>query len=293
MRKIFFAILLALLLSGCFETDFNFKTTVNRNGSIQREVQINERGPSRFLPPSGSHWEIVKAETKPGPSLLGDQENHVHAIGRFKDASQFSSDFHYDNKLLIESLDEDKKKELRDVLKIPEPFEKEIGASNRIELKKKRSFFFTEYRYMEFFEIRHLIPILLQDLREDIAQEENTKMKDAATPQVPLEEARVDELARNRLKEEILPKFQFHSEVSLPGKIIQSNASNIHGGTAVWNFRAIDFEENFSSYGLQVASRAPNIGIMAASFLAVCAVILAFLFAKKKGNLKSRRKNKS
>ncbi|MBI4358919.1 MAG: hypothetical protein HY584_06420 [Candidatus Omnitrophica bacterium] len=293
MRRAVLYFFALLFLSGCFETNFNFKTTIHRNGAIEREVQINGRGADRFLAPEGPQWEIKAVESQPGPSLLGGMQHRIHAKGRFANSSLFTSDFRYAVSSLTANLTEEKRKELRDELKVPEPFDQEIGTSNQIELKRKRSLFVTAYSYQEVFQIRHLIAILLHDLKKELAlvQTAAQGQADAQTKEVsgenaaPPSPAEVEALARKRMIEEILPKFQFHSEVTLPGKVVKTNANQIHERTAVWDFRAADFTDQFSSYTLEVVSRAPNIGLISASVLALLAILWAFFFTRRKGHL--------
>ena len=85
MKRVSVAIFLLLLLSGCFETNFYFKTVVHRNGKIDREIQINGRGADRFLPPSGPQWKVMTSESKGGQSILDDTHYHIHAVGHFVD----------------------------------------------------------------------------------------------------------------------------------------------------------------------------------------------------------------
>src|SRR3989338_10231406 len=254
MKRVYPVILLALLLSGCFEINFNFKTIVHQNGKIDREVQINGEGADRFLPPSDSQWEIKTAESKLGKSILGDAEYHIHATGHFLNPAQFTSDFRYDIQSLISGLTDEKRNALVDELKIPEPLEKEIGTGNRIQIQKNRSLFSVEYSYTEVFEIRHLVSILLYDLKKDIAddhasshqkvqvvEDKTAESRSEVLGEVGsqagmeaqvttlLEPEKIEVLAQEELREEILPKFHFHSEVTLPGKIVASNATRTHG----------------------------------------------------------------
>lgn len=301
MRRILFLLSLLLLFSGCFETNFNFKTIIHRNGKVDREVQINGRGADRFLPPSGPEWEIKTSSTKGGQSILEDIHYHIHATGHFAGAERVSGDFRYDVSKLIENLTDESRSEFREVLGIPEPFEESIGTNNQVELKHRRSLFTTEYEYTEAFQIRRLIPILLEDLKKEIVREQTVRLTSQANPEstgqpaetsAVLETAlispeRAGELAKAKMAEEILPKFLFHSEVTLPGKIVSTNATGVHGKTAVWDFKGSDFEDEFSRYTIHVTSKAYNIELMIAAMLAVLAVIWAFGISRRR---RSRRR---
>ena len=307
MKRIVLGVLSLLFLSGCFEADFNFKTLIHRNGKVDREVQINGRGADRFLPPAGPQWEVKTSTTKGGQSILEDTHYHIHATGHFTDPSQFTSDFRYDVAKLISNLTEETRRELIEEVRVPGSLEQQIGAENQIELKRKRSLFTTEFDYTEAFHIRWLIPILLHDLQKEIIREQaltlkpqtsvsdvagapsgdKAKSETAATIVEPslLSPEKIQALAQKKMREEILPKFQFHSEIILPGKVVSSNATSVHGSTAIWDFRGVDFENDFSVYTIRVISRAPNIGLIVASILGMLAVIwaLAISSGRKKG----------
>ena len=309
MKRIIGSIVLLLslvFLSGCFETDFNFKTIIRRNGKIDREVHINGRGASRFLPPTGPQWDVKISQTKGGQSILEDTQYHIHANGHFIDSSLFTSDFRYDTAKLISDLTDETREEFRKELGIPEPFEKEIGAANRIELKRKRSLVATEYDYTEVFEIRWLIPILLHDLKKEIIREKTATLKSepptssqAGIEPVPvpslepalLSDSKISELARKKLVEEILPKFQFHSEITMPGKIVSTNATSTHGVTALWDFQGINFSDDFSLYTLHVVSKAPNFGLIAVSILVVLGIVWIFVASRRPKAQKSSRRS--
>ena len=302
MRKAIFWIFSLVLLNGCFETSFNFKTVVQKNGKADREVQINGRGASRFLPPEGPEWEVKTSETQGGQSLLDDTQYHIHAAGHFLERGLVGNDFRYDVSKLLPNLTDEAKQEFKEQLGIPEPFEQSIGTENRIHLERKRSFFTTRYDYQERFEIQYLIPILLRDLKKEIAREDLVKLgnngsradpSDQAS-QVVLEgamisEERTAELAMKKLTEEILPKFQFHSEVTLPGRIVRSNASAIHKRTAIWDFKGSDFQGEYSTYEIHVSSIAYNLGLILSSFLALFAVVWAFSLSRRRGPAGKRK----
>lgn len=65
----------------------------------------------------------------------------------------------------------------------------------------------------------------------------------------------VDSVAQEKLKTEVLSKFRFSSEVTLPGEIVSSNAGSIAGNTAVWQFSAADFDSHYMRYILRARSQ--------------------------------------
>ena len=298
IKKAAVGILFLFLFSGCFEANFNFKTVVHRNGKFDREVQINGRGADRFLPPSGSEWQVKSSETKGGESILKDTQYHIYATGHFIDASRFSSDFRYDVPDLISNLTDQTREELRGELGIPEPLEQQIGTENQIELKRKKSLFTTNYDYTEVFHIRWVIPILLHDLKKEIIRDRMVSLKaQAAAPEVNeasgslpkpaviepelLAPAKVEELALKKMKEEILPKFQFHSEVTLPGRIISSNAVEVHGKTGIWDFNGTVFEGEHGVYTLHITSSALNKRALMLALLLFFIIIVSFVFSRR------------
>src|SRR3989338_7021881 len=97
MRKALFLSATLLLLTGCFETDFKFKTTVKPNGSVIRETKIDGRGANRFAAPWGKGWEVKTFVTRGGQSILEDTYYHVQAIGRFRNASEIGSDYQFNS----------------------------------------------------------------------------------------------------------------------------------------------------------------------------------------------------
>jgi hypothetical protein len=101
---------------------------------------------------------------------------------------------------------------------------------------------------------------------------------------------KLEELAQKKLKDEILPQFQFRSEVRLPGKIVRTNAKQVNGNTAIWDFRGTDFEKNYSLYTLQVTSRALNLRTI---FLVTGVVVLGIVLLITLGYRKAEKKGVS
>lgn len=307
MKKSFFLVSALLLLSGCFETKFNFRTVIHPNGRTDREVQIDGRGANRFLAPAGPNWEIKTFETKGGQSILEDRHFHIHAQGRFKHPSEITSDFRYDVARLIDNVTEETRREFKEELGIPEPLEDEIVAANRIQFEKKPGWLTVEYRYAETFQNRWIVPILMHDLKKEIRRRELAKIQTSSVSAMPaaaavatgvpsqlLSEEKVEALAHEQLTKEILPQFQFHSEIVMPGKIVNTNAKHIHGRIAVWDWRGNDFEKNYSTYTLEVVSRAVNsvfVGILV--FLVLLAGIVTFSFRRRKLESAGARRRRS
>ena len=296
MRHYLFALLLVLLLSGCFETNFNFETVIRRDGSMDRKVQIEGRSADRFLPPSGPEWTVKTFETKGEQPILEDVQYHIHGKGHFAHADDFTSDFQYDVSRLIANLTPETREELVHDLGLPEPLENEVGAANQVDLVRERSFWRTTYEYRERFQVRRLIPILIHDLKKEIHRKRSESSKllthalsgaQAGTPSgtsepIDLSAAELEELAKRRLVEEILPAFRFHSEVTLPGVIVDTNATRVRRQTAIWDFNGVDFEDDFSVYQLRVTSRSSNIGLIIAVLVIVVSIIGALVLRQRR-----------
>ncbi|MBI4388430.1 MAG: hypothetical protein HY582_05250, partial [Candidatus Omnitrophica bacterium] len=151
MKKFFLSAACLLLLTGCFETDFSFKTTVKPNGSIVRETKIDGRGADRFVAPAGAGWEVKTYDTKGGQSLLEDTYHHVHAFGRFKNASEIGSDYQFNvTDQFSEISDEERKNFIQ--LGLVEPFEENIYSKNFVQVTKHPGLFKSTYEYQEIFQ---------------------------------------------------------------------------------------------------------------------------------------------
>ncbi len=278
-KKIILLGALTLLLNGCFETDFNFKTTVRPDGSLTRETKIDGRGAHNFAPPAGKGWEVKTYQTKGGESILEDTFYHIHATGHFRHATDMGNDYRYDSAKQFKDIsDEERKNFIK--LGIVEPFEETVYSKNFIQIIKHRGFFKSTVDYKETFQNKAIVELLLNDIKKEVIREQavpllsNGKTGDASLPKkdkagtpsqaenVPpvtiegklLSSQAVESIAQDKMKKDILTKFHFHSEVSMPGKIVTSNAGSIAGKTAIWEFSMADFKPNFSSYTLEVRS---------------------------------------
>ena len=296
---------LCVFISGCFETNFNFKTIVHGNGAIDRDVKIEGRGANRFLPPEGPQWQVKTFETKGGQTILQDTHYHIYATGRFKNSAEMGSDFRYNVAELVKNVTDETRKEFVEELGIQEPFDQDIHATNQVQLKRKRSFWTVEYDYTETFQNRWLIPILVHDLKKEIMRKEAVPVASVGaeapapvpgetnTPTPVLAPAllapeKVEAMAQAKLKDEILPQFRFHSELTLPGKINSSNASVVRGRTLVWDFTGVDFEKNYSAFELHATSRAVNVGVILALVVLGTVVVLVLATLPKPKLAKKR-----
>ncbi len=283
MKKFFILIPLLLLLTGCFDATFNFKTNVASDGSITRETKIEGRGADRFLPPAGKGWEVKTYQTRGGQSVLDDKYHHIYAIGRFKNSSQMGSDYQYDSEsAFTEVSDEERQNFIQ--LGVVEPFNETIYSKNNVQVVKKSGLFKSQFEYAETFKNQHIIELLLNDLKKEVVRQQEVAVEEAGAASAPaaqnaqpgegaekagaidpevlpvtiegqlLSAQKVETIARERLDREILSQFKFHSEVTLPGKIISSNADRVLGNTAIWDFTAKDFKGGIAQKTLSIQS---------------------------------------
>jgi hypothetical protein len=82
MKRALLGISALLVFSGCYETNFNFKTILHSNGQMERETYIDGRGANRFQAPSGSAWKVESSQSRGGQTILEDTHYHIHATGR-------------------------------------------------------------------------------------------------------------------------------------------------------------------------------------------------------------------
>lgn len=268
MKRIFLLASGLILFAGCFETDFNFKTVVKRDGSILREAKIDGRGANRFVVPEGPGWQAKSFETKGGQSILEDTYHHIYAVGRFRNASEMGSDYQLDTEGQLKDISDEERRNFIE-LGITEPFGSSVFSRNFVNVVKHRGIFASTFEYQEIFQNKGIVQLLLRDVKKEVVREKSVPLpKDEAVP--PAEEKEpeavkldggllgpdtVEKIAEDRMVNDILKKFNFRSEVSLPGKIIFSNADSMVSGAAVWEFSAADFKDAHSRFTLEARSR--------------------------------------
>jgi len=105
----------------------------------------------------------------------------------------------------------------------------------------------------------------------------------------------VEAIARERMETDILTKFRFHSEVTLPGKIKSSNADSIVDNTAVWKFTMNDFKDGHSRYVLKVTSEMIEWSTIILLGVVLLVILFGFSFVKmsqpKKRSTKRRHQS--
>lgn len=311
MKRFIWLVALIFLFSGCFETKFNFKTIVMPNGKIKREVEMDERGSRRFLAPAGASWQVKTFESKGSESIIEDTHYHTQAVGSFDSAGQFPGDFHYDISRILSGLTDDNVRLMREKIGIPEPFEKEIKTENEIKLNQWSHLWFKEFEYTETFRLRWVIPLLLFDIKKELIRQKSVSLNFSQVPysltaedkeNSPvidpnlLSEDKLESLAQKALAEQVLPKFLFHSEIVMPGKIIETSGAQIINATAVWDFKASDFKNNFSTYSIRVKSRALDfvfLYVVSGVFLIVVLLIVLVVISRKRSGKRKPKKAKN
>ncbi len=265
-------VLFPLFLTGCFETEFNFQTTIFPDESIRRETRIDGRGAKFFKPPAGPGWKVRAWQTK-GPSLLVPETiDHLVAEGSFGPHQPIPSDYHYQFQE-EKNLSPDELQRLEQA-QIPKPYSDHIFCRNQIRIQQASTWFYQTFLYEEVFQNEGILEVLLLDLKENIRREASQHGESFGDSELAV-------MARLRLEDEILPAIHFRSAVSLPGRVVSSNANSRQAGKLVWEFSLKDFQKNYSVTTLRAVSRSlrwPAVLLLCLIFLLV--VVLVFLSAK-------------
>lgn len=245
--KVFFLMVCAAALSGCFETDFNFKTVVKPDGTVIRTTSLDGRGAYLFKLPNESGWKSKSWETKGENALIPLTEYHSRIEGNFKNGQEILSDYQFDIPKISESWSDKEKKKLEDS-GIKPPFDRNIFSRNQIHMHRIQGLLTTTTVYEEIFQNANVIPILMIDLKEEIRKQSESKGQS-------FQESELEDLARLRLEEEILPQIRFKSEIELPGEVISGNGKQEGKNKVTWSFTMKDFQAGYSIYTLRATSR--------------------------------------
>jgi hypothetical protein len=261
---------LCLFFPGCFETQFSFDTTVERDGTVLRESRIDGRGAYLFGVPEGPGWESKTWETKGDETFLPNTYNHILSKGKFSAGQMVPSDFRLNIESFLDNVGEDGRKRM-EALGIKPPYENKLFAANEIRIYRVPGWFTVTTIYEETFRTGGIIPLLLRDLEAEIKKTYRPADHPADQP------ADFSQMAFERLEKEILPRFEFRVKVSLPGKITSTNALHSRDNTAAWLFTLRDFEGDYSSHVLKASSRffrLPGLVLLAVLFLIAALMLL-------------------
>ncbi len=271
------------ILSGCFESQFDFKTVIHPDGTAVRETHIEGRGAVLFKVPKGEGWQSRVWDTKGSTTLLPAEVHHVAARGEFKAGQGIPGDYEFDFSKQIQSWqDEDRKKVEKAGIK--PPFEEHLFSRNNIRVSRLNGFFTVTLLYEEVFQNAGVMDLLLIDLKEELAKQGAQIGQDLKDPEL-------GELARLRLESEILPEIRFKSEVRLPGKIISTNGKAAGDGIVRWQFSLKDFQKEYSTYTLRAVSRTLKVSrVWMLAFLAALFLFFMFLTLAGVKQISSKRK---
>ncbi len=235
------------IFSGCFDTDFHFKTAVDSDGSVNRQTRIEGRAANLFKSPDGPGWKSKASESKGASAIIPDKRYVIEASGHFQPGQAISSDYQFNIEEHIKSWGE---KELNraKLAGFEAPFEDRIFSKNQLKISRVKGFFSDTVIYEETFQNAGIISLLLTDIKEELREQSKSRGE-------VLEESELDILAHLRLEEDILPEFRFKSEIKMPGKLISSNGKKISKNRAVWEFSLKDFQKDYSIYKIEAVSR--------------------------------------
>ncbi len=264
-----------LLLSGCFETEFQFDTRVESDGSVVRQTRIDGRGAHLFKAPEGAGWQSKVWQTEGEGALLPATYHHIQAKGIFSVNQEISPDYRFDSSRLGAEWQE-RNKERLEKAGIKPPYEEHVSTHNEIRIKQTQNWLAVTTVYEETFHNDGIIPLLLVDLKEEIRKQSVERGENFS-------EEELDQFARLRLEEEILPEIRFKSKVTLPGRVFS------------WTFSLKDFEENYSVYTLKAESRSMThsawIAAAAGSGAALLILgIIILILMKSKGRKEPKKK---
>lgn len=269
-------------LSGCFETQFQYKTTVKSDGSIERATTIEGRGAKIFKSPEGEGWEARTWETPGEEALFKTPVNHIEAKGKFPARGLIPSDFSLDVHSMEKNWSEEDKQWL-ETLGIKAPYAEHLFSGNKITTSRLKGWLTETTVYEEKFQLVGILKIIAADLRREIQKQNEIRGESFS-------DAEVDVMADLRLADEILPLVSFRSELQMPGKIVSTNAAQKDRSRAVWKFSLKDFENDHSTYILSAVSRQLRpIGLwflVVAGSILLLFILLAFFAARglrKKG----------
>lgn len=259
--------LLVLAFSGCFETDFDFKTSVKSDGSVQRTVAIDGRGANFFKVPAGE-WKTRTWETKGGQALLPSVYYHVRSQARFRPGAPIPPDYEFDTARVSSSWTPEEHKRLEQA-GIKPPFDQTVFSRNQIKVHRFQGILTVTTIYEEIFQNANVIPLIMLDLKDEIRQQSEARGQN-------FQDSELEDLARLRLEEEILPQIRFKSEVEMPGEITSTNGVQTGKHTIEWKFSMRDFQGGYSIYTLRAASR--EFRPMALLFFVLSGLLAVFIF---------------
>lgn len=259
--------LILFAFSGCFENEFGFHTVVKTDGSVTRTFSMDGRGANFFKAPSGP-WQSKTWESKGGTALIPSVYYHVRSEGSFGDDQKIPSDYEFDTAKIISAWSETEHKRLEEA-GIKQPYDETIFSRNQIKVHRLQGLLTVTVIYEEVFQNANIIPLIMLDLKEEIRKQSVERGQS-------FQDSELEDLARLRLEEEILPQIRFKSEVEMPGEVTSSNGTQAGKNKVSWKFTMRDFQGGYSIYTLRATSKIFK--PMALLFFALAALLAIVLF---------------
>lgn len=279
--KSFFLILFSIILSGCFDTQFDFKTRVAEDGSVTRQTTIHGRGARLFKAPEGDGWKSQKSQSQGTSLLLIDENVKIEATGQFKSGQIIAPDYRFDIENQMKTWSEEDKTRIL-AIGIKEPMQDHIFGKNQIKINRIKGWFNETVIYQETFQNAGIMELLVADLKDELRKQNSERGES-------LQDSELEILAKLRLEEDILPEIRFKSQVELPGKIISTNGKKVGRRKAEWDFDLKSFEQNYSIFKMEAVSRDLNVSGIVILVL-VLGIALLFIVMALLGILKKKSK---
>lgn len=274
----FFLIFCLSALTGCIETQFDFKTVVYEDGSISRETRIDGRGADLFKAPEGPGWEVKTSQTRGQEAFFANTYYHVLAYGHFERDALIAPDYQFDLEKQAKNWGEDQQKKMQ-AAGIQAPYQEHLFSRNNIRVTVAKGWMTQTYTYEELFKNSGILELLLLDIEEEL-------QKNRGIDEEPWDRQKLKETARARLEKEILTQIRFSSELTLPGRVMNSNASRREGEKSIWEFSLADFKGEKASFRIQAVSQSLRmpalIWTMGFGLGGVALLTLIFVGMKKK-----------
>ncbi len=237
---------MTLALCGCLETGFEFKTIIKSDGSVLRTLNMDGAGGNFFKAPSAP-WKSRSWETRGGRVLLPSSDYHIFAEGSFKADQEIPADYEFDTAKIISSWSEADRARLEGA-GIKPPFDQNVFSCNQVRIHRLQGLLTVTTVYEEVFQNANVIPLIMIDLKDEIRRQSEERGQN-------FQDSELEDLARLRLEEEILPQIRFRSHLEMPGEIISTNGSREGKNAVTWKFTMKDFQGGYSIYTLRASAR--------------------------------------
>ncbi len=260
--------ILLAAFSGCFETQFDFNTVVKSDGSVQRTFNMDGRSANFFKTPSSGPWKSRTWESKSENTLIPSVSYHGHAEASFRPEEKIPSDYEFDTAKISSAWSEKDQKRLQEA-GIKPPFDQTVFSRNQVRVHRLHGLLTETVIYEEVFQNANVISLLMMDLKEEIRKQSEERGQ-------AFQDSELEDLARLRLEEEILPQIRFKSRVEMPGEITSANGQKDGKNSVTWKFSMRDFQGGYSIYTLRATSKIFR--PLALSFFVLSGLLVIFFF---------------